>query len=86
MNFRQVSYFLAICKERNFTRAAKRCQIRQPSLTAAIQRLEREIGGDLFIRSLPTQLSPLGKDLQPVFARIQQAAERAQRIAARHVH
>ena len=28
----QIRYFLALCEERNFTRAAKRCGVSQPSL------------------------------------------------------
>lgn len=81
MNLQHVRYFLAVCKQRNFTRAAESCQVRQPSLTAAIQRLEREIGGRLFMRSAPVKLTSLGKELRPLFARMNQTAERAQRIA-----
>ena len=44
----QVSYFLALCEEQNFTRAAKRCGVAQPSLTRAIQQLEQEFGNRLF--------------------------------------
>jgi Bacterial regulatory helix-turn-helix protein, lysR family len=51
METQHVRYFLAICNELNFTRAAKECGIAQPSLTTAIQRMEREIGGALFLRS-----------------------------------
>jgi LysR family transcriptional regulator, hydrogen peroxide-inducible genes activator len=47
METQHVCYFLAICNELNFTRAAKECAIAQPSLTTAIQRMEREIGGAL---------------------------------------
>jgi LysR family transcriptional regulator, hydrogen peroxide-inducible genes activator len=39
----QVRYFVALCKELNFTRAARRCGISQPSLTTAIRALEREL-------------------------------------------
>jgi LysR family transcriptional regulator, hydrogen peroxide-inducible genes activator len=84
MNIKQVRYFLTICEERHFTRAAKRCDVSQPSLTAAIQRLEREIGGKLFVRSTPVELSALGKALRPLFLRMRDTAERAQRIAASH--
>src|SRR4026208_2496049 len=45
MKIRQVTYFLALCEEQSFTRAAKRCGVAQPSLTRAIQLLEQEIGG-----------------------------------------
>ena len=84
MNIKQVRYFLTICEERHFTRAAKRCEVSQPSLPAAIQRLEREIGGKLFVRSTPVELSALGKALRPLFLRMRDTAERAQRIAASH--
>ena len=84
MNIRQVRYFLTICDERNFTRAAKRCEVQQPSLTTAIQRLEHEIGGELFVRSSPVELSALGKALHPLFVRMHDAAEGARRIAAKH--
>jgi len=48
MQMHQICYFLALCEERSFTRAAKRCGISQPSLTNAIIALERELGGALF--------------------------------------
>src|SRR5215468_10129897 len=45
MQMQQIRYFLALCEERSFTRAAKRCGISQPSLTNAIIALEQELGG-----------------------------------------
>ncbi|MGC1092051.1 MAG: LysR family transcriptional regulator, partial [Pseudolabrys sp.] len=51
MKIRQVTYFLALCEEQSFTRAARRCGVAQPSLTRAIQLLEQDIGGRLFERS-----------------------------------
>jgi hypothetical protein len=51
MEMHQVRYFLAIYEEGNFTRAAKRCGVKQPSLTRAIQRLETEFGAPLFVIS-----------------------------------
>jgi DNA-binding transcriptional LysR family regulator len=44
----QVRYFLALCEELNFTRAARRCGVSQPSLTTAISALERDLDGALF--------------------------------------
>jgi LysR family hydrogen peroxide-inducible transcriptional activator len=62
MEMHQVRYFLAIYEEGNFTRAAKSCGVKQPSLTRAIQRLESEFGGPLFIRTKKgTTLSHLGR-------------------------
>lgn len=51
MEMQHVRYFIAICEERNFTRAAKRCGLSQPSLTNGIKRVEDEIGGPLFKRN-----------------------------------
>ena len=51
METNQVRYFLALCEEKNFTRAARRCGVSQPSVSNAIKRLEEELGGDLFHRT-----------------------------------
>ena len=45
MEMQQVRYFLATASELNFTRAAERCNVTQPSLTRAIMHLEDELGG-----------------------------------------
>lgn len=76
MKIRKVSYFLALCEERSFTRAAKRCGVAQPSLTRAIQLLEQEIGGQLFERSNSSVcLTKLGMLVRPDFLTISQAAQ-----------
>jgi hypothetical protein len=70
----QVSYFLALCEEQSFTRAAKRCGVAQPSLTRAIQELESECGGPLFERNRSNvSLTGLGHHLRPDFVRIDRA-------------
>ena len=63
MELRHIRYYLAILEEQNFTRAAKRCGVAQPSLTGAIHRLEREIGGRLFVRGGGPQRETLPTDL-----------------------
>ncbi|MGC1624341.1 MAG: LysR family transcriptional regulator, partial [Pseudolabrys sp.] len=50
MEMHQVRYFLAVADELNFTRAAEKCNVSQPSLSRAIKMLEFEFGGDLFRR------------------------------------
>lgn len=83
MKIRKVSYFLALCEECSFTRAAKRCGIAQPTLTRAIRLLEQEIGGRLFERgSSSVRLTELGTLLLPDFIAISKAAENIRRRAA----
>ena len=62
MEMHQIRYFLALCEELNFTRAAERCNVAQPSLTRAIRLLEEEFGGGLVNRERAnTHLTELGR-------------------------
>ena len=66
MEMHQVRYFLAVAEELNFTRASKRCNVTQPSLSRAIKSLEEELGGLLFHREREaTQLTDLGHMVRP---------------------
>ncbi len=51
MDFGQVEAFLQVSQHRSFSRAAEILQLTQPSITARIQALERELGEELFERS-----------------------------------
>jgi hypothetical protein len=78
MDTRKVRYFLVLCEEQSFTRAAKRCGVSQPSLSAAIKSLERELGGSLFRRGIKrTTMSPLGITVRPHLQQIDHFAEKA---------
>ena len=50
MQMHQIRYFVAVCEERSFTRAALRIGVSQPSMTNGINALEAELGGPLFVR------------------------------------
>ncbi|TDD57193.1 LysR family transcriptional regulator [Nonomuraea terrae] len=43
MLLRQLEYLVALARERHFARAAAACHVSQPSLSAAIRKLEREL-------------------------------------------
>nr|WP_139796821.1 LysR family transcriptional regulator [Mycobacterium malmoense] len=48
--FRQLEYFIAVAQERHFGRAAQKCHVSQPTLSAAIAKLERELDVKLIER------------------------------------
>ncbi|MDB4867491.1 MAG: LysR family transcriptional regulator [Cohnella sp.] len=51
MEFRQLQYAIQIAAERNFSRAAEKLHIAQPSLSQQLSKLEKELGVLLFKRS-----------------------------------
>lgn len=64
MEFNQIRYFVVLARELHFTRAAEACHVSQPALTKAIQKLEEEFGGALFLRErCHTQLTELGRTM-----------------------
>ena len=80
MQMQQIRYFLALCEERSFTRAAKRCGVSQPSLTNAMA-LEQELGGALFQRKPLVSLTVLGQAVHPYLDRIAQNVDQAREAA-----
>src|SRR5262245_22520415 len=81
MNLQQLRYFVALCEERNFVLAARRCNVTQPSLTHSIRALEEEFGARLFYRR-PTYPTELGEALRSHFETIVRALDEIHRIAA----
>ena len=85
MELHEIRYFLALSKTLNFTKAAEMCNVSQPALTRAIQKMEDELGGLLFSRERNnTHLTELGRMLEPhlteVLTRTQAAKETANRF------
>ena len=80
MELNQIRYFLNRADTLNFTVAAMRSGVSQPTLTRAIQRLEQELGGTLVYRDgKDSRLTALGRDIRSEFAEI---ADREQRVRA----
>lgn len=64
LNLSEIKYFLEVCRTGNMTKAASRLGIAQPSLSLAIQKLENQLGAELFFRSRKgVELSIPGKKL-----------------------
>src|SRR5258707_8685310 len=72
----EIRYFLALSKTLNFTKAAETCNVTQPALTRAIQKIEDELGGLLFRRERNrTHLTDLGRLLRPQLEEVMKRSE-----------
>ncbi|NTG45450.1 LysR family transcriptional regulator [Rhizobium rhizogenes] len=85
MELRQLRYFLAVARERNFSRAAEILHIAQPPLSRQIQQLEDELGVLLIDRSSrPLYLTEAGRFLYEqaaqIIARTEHVREQTRKI------
>ena len=71
MNIRDLRYLVALADERHFGRAATRCHVSQPTLSAQVRKLEQYLGVPLVERQ------PKGATLTPIG---KQVVERARRL------
>lgn len=64
MTITQLTYVLAVAEHRNFTLAAEKCFVTQPTLSMQIQKIEDELGVLIFDRSKkPIQLTEIGRKI-----------------------
>jgi DNA-binding transcriptional LysR family regulator len=83
MEMHQIRYFLAVATEQNFSKAAEKCNVSQPSMSRAIKQLEGEFGGDLFRRERPqAQLTELGERMYPLMKQCYDSAIGARSLAS----
>ncbi len=62
MELQQVRSFVEVARQKNFSKAASKLFRTQPSVTAAVQALEKEVGASLFERSSRgVRLTPAGR-------------------------
>ncbi|WP_291103183.1 MULTISPECIES: LysR substrate-binding domain-containing protein [unclassified Flavobacterium] len=64
MTITQLQYVLAVAEHRNFTLAAEKCFVTQPTLSMQIQKIEEELNVLIFDRSKkPIQLTDIGQKI-----------------------
>jgi DNA-binding transcriptional LysR family regulator len=83
MDVRQLSYFVAVAEEQQFTRAAMRVSVAQPAVSYQIRRLEAELGEPLFRRDQRVaRLTEAGRALLPHARAAIAAVERGRDVVA----
>jgi len=64
MTITQLTYVLAVAEHQNFTKAAKKCFVTQPTLSMQIHKLEEQLDILIFDRSKkPIELTEIGKKI-----------------------
>jgi LysR family hydrogen peroxide-inducible transcriptional activator len=64
MTITQLQYVLAVAEHKNFTLAAEKCYVTQPTLSMQIQKLEEELDVQIFDRGKkPIQLTEVGQKI-----------------------
>ena len=78
MTLNELRYIVAVSQEGNFRRAAERVFVSQPALSLAIQKLEAELGVQIFERSrTAVNATPIG---EMILAQAQRALEEVAQI------
>jgi len=81
MTITQLHYVLAIAEHKNFTKAAEKCFVTQPTLSTQIQKLEDELDVLIFDRSKkPIELTDVGRKIVHQAKNIVDESDRIQDI------
>lgn len=81
MTITQLRYVLAVAEHQNFTKAAKKVFVTQPTLSMQIQKLEEELAIQIFKRDKkPIELTEVGKRIVNQARKIVDESERIQDI------
>src|SRR5687767_8309602 len=86
MDLRQLRYFVAVAEELHFTRAAARLHLAQSALSSQVRQLERDIGGELLVRTKRrVQLTAAGEALlndgREILAAVEETVNRTRALA-----
>lgn len=81
MTITQLKYVLAVAEHKNFTLAAEKCFVTQPTLSMQIQKIEEELNIQIFDRTKkPIQLTDIGQKIVSQAKNIVNEADRIQDI------
>ena len=81
MTITQLKYVLAVAEHKNFTLAAEKCFVTQPTLSMQIQKIEEELSVQIFDRTKkPIQLTDIGQKIVNQAKNIVNEANRIQDI------
>ncbi|WPR71517.1 LysR substrate-binding domain-containing protein [Flavobacterium sp. NG2] len=81
MTITQLKYVLAVAEHKNFTLAAEKCFVTQPTLSMQIQKIEEELSITIFDRTKkPIQLTDIGQKIVSQAKNIVIEADRIQDI------
>lgn len=81
MTITQLKYVLAVAEHKNFTLAAEKCFVTQPTLSMQIQKIEEELNIQIFDRSKkPIQLTDIGQKIVTQAKNIVNEADRIKDI------
>ena len=81
MTITQLKYVLAVAEHKNFTLAAEKCFVTQPTLSMQIQKIEEELSIQIFDRTKkPIQLTDIGLKIVTQAKNIVNEADRIQDI------
>jgi LysR family hydrogen peroxide-inducible transcriptional activator len=85
LKLKDLRYLVAVADERHFGRAAARCFVSQPTLSAQLKKLEQDLGVQLIERA-PNNvtLTPAGQDIVTRARRILEASDEVVTLAHSH--
>ena len=82
MTLTELRYIVALARERHFGRAAEKCFVSQPTLSAAVKKLEDELGVTLFERGgSEVTTTPVGKRIAEQAQRVLEEASAIKQLA-----
>ena len=79
MNLQSMDYIITTAREKSITKAARKLNITQQTLSAHISALEDELGSKLFIRHIPLELTYSGKEFLKYAINIQNQVKNLRR-------